>query len=445
MPSAAERGSRKSVPGILFLSLVLPAPVLAGSLDGRIALEMEYLGESYFSEQQFTAADLGLPLGTSILFSDTTRFSNDTYLPGQKLDLRWENDPASAARLRVDSRTAYNRERASQDLDVETRVPAGNGGQWIFRGRGVVREDERSLVGHGDWQTRLLGSREFRAGSGIAAGLEGSWQHSRTRGDTVSYLYDYDIARARLFARDGSGWLPVWETRLEGTRKHVPGGEPGGYDEVRLTGTWRQKEGSQGLGADLRWRDYEVDEAVGRDMVSGEVNGYRRFWRGGASSVWLESRFEVSDYRGEDDLYFDSAELVVFPVWKREAGSWTLSAGPELELLTDWSGGDRGYQQWSGKAAAGRLIGLGGFVDLDLDLGYRNYTSPEAQAIEVSSLSTSLLRSDYWLLDALVLTSLPLPGRLSLEVVASSSWEWHAGESERIQVTFATVGVSRDF
>ena len=63
----------------------------------------------------------------------------------------------------------------------------------------------------------------------------------------------------------------------------------------------------------------------------------------------------------------------------------------------------------------------------------------------MSSLSTSILRSDYLVFDVLFLFNLPIFNRTSLDLMASSSWELHATESERIHVTFANLAVSRSF
>jgi hypothetical protein len=82
---------------------------------------------------------------------------------------------------------------------------------------------------------------------------------------------------------------------------------------------------------------------------------------------------------------------------------------------------------------------------MSVEAGYRDYRSGTSQVIEVASLSTSLLRSDYWLVEALALVNIPLVAGITLDAVASTSWEFHTRESERIQVTFATVGVERGF
>jgi hypothetical protein len=119
--------------------------------------------------------------------------------------------------------------------------------------------------------------------------------------------------------------------------------------------------------------------------------------------------------------------------------------GPAAEGLADLEGGDRDYLEWTVRGGLARTFGTGGFLDLSLDTGYRDYRSGGAEVITISSLSTSLLRSDYWLIDALALLSVPAGRAFSVDLTASSSWEFHRAESERIQVTFATIGVARSF
>jgi hypothetical protein len=153
----------------------------------------------------------------------------------------------------------------------------------------------------------------------------------------------------------------------------------------------------------------------------------------------------VTEYAGEDDLYYDSLEVDARLLVRREGDAWTLFAGPAAEMQADLGGAQRDYWQWTGRGSASLLFGLGGLLDMSVEAGYRDYRSGTSQVIEVASLSTSLLRSDYWLVEALALVNIPLVAGITLDAVASTSWEFHTRESERIQVTFATVGVERGF
>lgn len=444
---AGGAGRRRGLAAGLLVLATLPtaASVPAGTLDGRIAMEMEYLGESYFSEQLFTAEDLGLPAGSSILVADTTRFHEDTWLPGQRLEFAWQSGFASRRRFSASSRSAVNRERWSQDLEFRGEVPAGESGRWRFLARGALRDDDRSLVGHGDWQARLEATREFGTGTASGGGVRVGWDHSRTRGDTTSYLYDYDTVRARVFLTRGSGWLPRLESFLEGWVKDVPAGEPGGYREVRLAGAWRDADRARSLTWEGRIRDVADEDGVGRDLAGGELAWRDRVWNRGASSLHVESEVQATDYAGEDDLYYDSVEVDARLLYRREGEAWTVFAGPAVEVLADLGGEERDYWQWTGRGSASRLFGLGGLVDMSVEAGYRNYRSGTSEVIEVASLSTSLLRSDYWLVEALAIVNIPIVAGVTLDAVASTSWEFHTRESERIQVTFATVGVERGF
>jgi len=436
-------GSGRWVAGFC-LGLLPATAAWGGGLEGRVGTELEYLGQSYFSEQQLTALDLGLPSDSGILIADTTRFHDDTWLPGQHLELGWRSSPERPVRLRVTSRTEGNRERFSQDLDVRGEVPAGVGGRWRFGASGAFRDDERSLIGHGDWRTALDGAREVALGPNGRGTLRLVWEHSRTRGDTTSYLYDYDLLRARLGAGAGAGWLPVWEGTVEGTWKRVPGDRPGGYGEVRAGGSWRKPDGAAHLDLDLRFREYAVP-GVGRDVLSLEAGSGTRILERGAGSLSLRTRTTVSDYRGEDELYFDALEVEGHLPWQQPAGDWTLTAGPAGGLLVDLDRGGRDYVQGSVEGGLNRLVGAGGFVDLSAEAGYRDYRSGAADWIEIATLSTSVLRSDTWLFEVLGLADIPLGSRFTLNVLASSSWEIHVHESERVQVTYASLGIGRLF
>ena len=437
---------RRPVLGLLIL--LIPGgfqPGQAAVFEGRLALEMEYLGESYFSEQQLTADDLGLPLGSSLTFSDTTRFSDATWLPGQRLELGWTFGKIDRSQVQLTSRSSFNSERLSQGLEMLWTRGSVDRGRWTLRGTGSFREDDRSLVGHGDWRTRWEGEREFRVWPGTAAHFKTGWEHSRTRGDTTSYLYDFDLFRTRLGFSGGSGWLPLWETQLEATYKTVPNQEPGGYRELRVLGAWREKSQGRSFSTQARIRNYDLDQAVGRDYWAVEAAFRNRFGSQSGAGFSLDSRAELADYRGEDELYFDSAEVSLHAPWRMETGPWTVSVGPASEFLFDLNGSNRDYVEWSGKGTLSRLVGLGGFSDVTLEAGYRNYSSESTEVIEVSSLSSSLLRSDYWLLDILALANLPMGHGISLDLVVSASWEFHTHESERIQVTFTNFGINRRF
>ena len=438
MPVAAFKHARGWV-----LGLLLPAAASAGTFDGRVTLEMEYLGESYFSEQMLSAEDLGLPTGTSLVVAETTRFTDDTWLPGPRLELRWraERDDAD---LEISSATALNHERFAQTLEATARR-TDETGRWRLRARAGLHEEQRSLVGDGDWSARIEAEREQDLGSSLRGALRAAWDHSRIRGDTTSYLYDYDLARVRAQIGGGGRWLPVWEATLEGVRKLVPDGEPGAYREARLGGAWYPGTAMRrSLTLDLRLRDYD-DGVVGRDFRSAEAVWRSRLMGSDTLSWGIETGFLLSDYVGEDELYFDGADLSLTLPWRRENGTWTVSAGPALRWLRDLGGGDRDYLQGTGKGSVGRLGAGGGFSEIDLEAGYRNYRSAETEVIEISSLSSSLLRSDYWLVDLLALVNQPVGRGLSVDLLASLSWEFHSQDSERIHIAFVTLSLVRSF
>ncbi len=428
---------------MLGLGVVLPAAAPAGTLDGRFILEMEYLGENYFSEQLLSAEDLGLPTGTSLVVAETTRFNDDTWLPGPRLELRWRGERGGAG-LEILTDTALNDERFSQTAEAVARFEDA-AGFWRFRAGASLRDEKRSLVGDGDWSTRLTAEREQDLGASVRGGLRAIWEHSRIRGDTTSYLYDYDLARLRARVTGGGRWLPVWEANLEGTRKAVPGGGLGAYSEARLGGAWYPGGGlGRSLTLDLRIRGYD-EEGVGRDFSSAETRWRSRIAGSDANSLGLEAEALVSDYRGSDDLYFDSADLSLYVPWRGERGDWTLSAGPAARALRDLGGGGRDYLQGTVKGNLGRLGSDGGFSDLTVESGYRDYRSAETEVIEITSLSSSLVRSDYWLVDVLALVNQPVGRGLAVDLLASLSWEFHRRDSERIHIAFVTLSLVRAF
>ena len=439
--AARRAGSACFLGCLLFLS---PFSSAGGTLDGRAGMELEYLGESYYGEQFLSAEDLGLPLGASRLVADTTRFHDDSWLPGARLDLTWRTGSEWASPLEIRSSTAGNAERFSQDLDLHMRS-ADDAGRWRLDAHGGFREESRTLVGHGDWNARLGATREQFLGHGLTATLRGSWERSRLRGDTTSYLYDYDRARMRVGLRP-RGWPSSWEGYVEGSVKTVPGAQPGAYREMRAGGSWTPRDdGRSSLDLEVRGRDYERDGEVGRDVVEGDVAGRFRLHESNASSWNLETTLALCDYRGEDELYFDSGELTATVQWEHETGSWTVSVGPAARFLQDLGGKDRGYRQWTGRGSGRRFVGAGGLGEVDLELGFRDYQAEESEVIEISSLSSSLVRSDYWLVDAFASWMQPVGGNMSVDLLASFSWEFHGQGSERIGVGFVTVTLTRKF
>jgi hypothetical protein len=342
------------------------------------------------------------------------------------------------------SRTVFNNRRLAQDFEFVGEIPAASRGRWVLRALGSLREEQRSLFGHGDWRALVEATREIPLGTGRAAFRLG-YEHSRTRGDTTSFIYDFDLLRARVLLSGGStGWLPDWEFRVEGASKAVPRGLAGGYEEVRVGATWRSGGGSRReISLDGRLRDYGIDDGVGKDLRGFELN-----WREsllGPSRLEAETRWVLSDYRSEDELYYDASELFFHLPFRPLRSGWTLSVGPVARLLWDLNRLGRDFRQLSARIGVNGLFGLGGFVDLTLEGGYRDYPSEISDVIEISSLSSSILRSDYWLVDLLFLVNLPLWGGVSFDVLASSSWEVHTVEAERIQVTLVTFGLARRF
>ncbi len=429
---------------LLGAALLLPAPpAAAGDFRGRVAAELEYLGETYFSEQLWSDADLGLPVGTGLVIADTTRFSDESWLPGPRLELAWSDLAAGGRRLELRSVGDWNRETASQEVDLRAEIPAGpERDRWLLGARGAIRDESRSLVGHGNWSTRLQAGRTRGLGRAGDAELLLSWEHSGGRGDTVTYIYDYDRLRARLRVAGRGEWMPPWEAYLEGTFKETAEGVES-YRELRAGGEWRPGGSSSGLTVDLRRRDYRRDDGVGRDGTVLEAG-----WRsapGTGDGVGLELALQGADYQGSDDLYYDVAEADLELPVRRRAGAWTVSAGPGVEGSLDLSGGGRDYLQGTVKLGGSRITAGGGFAELSLTGGRRNYRTPDASTVEITSLSSSFIRSDYWLLDFLAAVSLPLGGGTSLDLLATSSWEFHPDPSERIQVTLVSLGVARPF
>ncbi len=417
-------------------------------LTGRAGLQLEYLGESYYSEQALTAEDLGLPPGTPIVSADTTRFTDQSWLPGPRLALSWRRDAPAGPRLEIDSRTAFDAQNFSQDAEARAVFadPAEPRRVWRLTAGGTVREDARSLVGHGDWNARAEAARETPLSPDVLAALRASWEHSRGRGDTTSYLYDYDRARIRGEISRGGAWLPAWRSWIEAAAKQVPGGGEGAYAEARAGAEWRPGGSARTrLELDLHGRNYRVDEGIGRDYAEASLDAGARLAGDEARSVGLEGGINVTDYRGSDELYFDGATLDLFVPARVGPGPWTVTAGPAGEFFRDLEGAGRDYGQGTVRLEADRVFSGAGFGDFHLETGYRGYRTSSAQAVEISSLSASILRTDYWLVDLLAVLNLPVGRGLAVDVLASASWEFHPEQSERIGVGFVNLGVSRDF
>ncbi len=437
---------RRVVAALLILSPMTPVPAHAGTLEGEVWVEMEYLGESFFSEQRFTADDLGIPGDSpSLVFTDTTRFADAIWLPGQRLNLAWGTNPGSAHTVRAQSRTAYNSERFFQELRLSGFHPTGGGSSLEWRVDGAFREESRSVVGRGDWGVRSELRREQRLGS-LRSVIRVGWDHSRSRADTTTYLFDYDLARLRATLSGGGGWLSSWELYAEGGFKSVPLGAPGSYEELRAGGAWRPaSDGSRSLVLDVRARNYREDGTVGRDFGSAQLEFRSRTVGWTRSAVHLELLAWLTDYAGSDALYFDSAEMALYLPWRLSQSLWTLAAGPAVRWLGDLDAGARDYRQWSLRSSLGRVMDSGGFGELTVEAGLRDYRAEVSEVVEVSTLSSAFLRSDYWLFEVLGILNIPVGSGFALDVLGSSSWEFHRNEAERIQVTFFTLGVSRRF
>jgi hypothetical protein len=427
----------------VWVCLVLPVPNLAaaGALEGLVGVEMEYLGEAYFREQTLTSDALNLPGATPLLL--TTRVADDTWLPGQRLELRWRSPLPSGSSWTVGSRTMLNSQRLGQDLELLGDLRGEGESRWRLRLLASLREETRSLVGHGDWRILAEVDRNARLGPG-QAGVTLAVEHSRTRGDTLSYLYDYSLLRGSLRYTLGGGWVPAWELRLGGLSKTVPRGQPGGFGEIVVGAAWRPRSGeSREVNAEVRGRDYAWDGAVGRDGASFELAWRERL--GGGPGVQLLASWMRSVYAQSDDLYFDADEIRVSALVEPVRGQWSMEAGPQARWLQDRQEGGRGFRQLGGRVGVNGFWGMGGFADLGLEAGYRDYGALESDRVTVEELSSTILRSDAWMLDLLLVGQAPIWANLSLDVMATASWELHQREGERIQIALATLGLSRNF
>jgi len=430
-------------PSVVWVVLFVAIPNLAeaGTLEGLFGVEMEYLGEAYFREQTLTSDALNLPGATPLLL--TTRFADDTWLPGQRLELLWRRPLPSGSSWTVGSRTMLNSQRLGQELELLGNLRGEGESRWRLRLLASLREETRSLVGHGDWRVLAEVDRNARLGPG-QAGVTLAVEHSRTRGDTLSYLYDYSLLRGSLRYTLGESWFPAWEIRLAGMSKTVPRGQPGGFGEFVVGGAWRPRSGeSREVNAEFRGRNYAWDGAVGRDGASFELSWRERL--GGRPGLQLLASWMRSVYAQGDDLYFDADEIRLSALVEPVRGQWSLEAGPQARWLQDRQGGNRGFRQVGGRVGVNGIWGLGGFADLGLEAGYRDYGALESDRVTVEELSSTILRSDAWMLDLLLVGHAPIWANLSLDAMATASWELHQREGERIQIALATLGLSRNF
>jgi|GEM_PF-4711820 len=438
--------TRVRIPALLVLVLAVPvltvSSVRGEGFTGRLALELEYLGENYFNEITLPSP---IVLDDGIRETDTTRFNDDSWLPGQHLELQWQREPGEATRFEIRTDTRYNRETFDQGVDLQLERAAADGGAWTLEASGTFRDEARSLVGSGDWGAEVAATRRLPLGEAWESDLRATWKHSRTRGDTTSFLYDFDVFTAKAEVLGGGGWSPAWVMRLEGTRKQVPGDLEGAYTEGTLGAAWHPPgPGRLRLGADVTLRNYDRDGDVGRDYLEVDAEAGHLLWSRGNHAVEASLDLSTADYATSDDLYYDFGQATLFLPWQWDDGTWNTSLGPRARVVSDLGGGDRDYAQWSVRSEAGRSLGIGGFFQVSLETGFRNYRG-EGELIELTTLSTTLLRSDYWLWDAMVLGEVPLGSGFSLEILGDTLLEVHTAESERVQVTFATLSVVHGF
>jgi hypothetical protein len=428
---------------LLLAGFAVPAAGRAAPLEGSAAVELEYWGQDYFNE-----IDLPSPVLVDgvVRETDTTRFAEDAWLPGQRLALRWESDLEDGVRLELGSRTGFNRERFQQDLDARARFGARGGTQWSLRGTGALREESRSFVGHGDWSVGLEAGRIDPLSGATALETRVSVEHARTRGDTTSFLYDFDRIDARVSVSGGRAWFPDWEAVLGASRKSVASEDGGSYGELTADVSWNAgRRRDTRLTLDARLRDYDAGGEVGRDFAEVTAGGERTVWSRGDHGIGVEAEMSAADYRGSDELYYDYGQLMVFAPVRFQGVTWNAEAGPRLSLQRDFEGGERDYAQWTLRTRVGRTTTGGGYAQLGLETGYRDYRGGASDVVDLAALSTTLLRSDFWLLDVMVLAEAPLGGAFFVDVLASTLWEVHPGESERILVALATLAVGRRF
>jgi hypothetical protein len=329
-------------------------------------------------------------------------------------------------------------------VELDVRLGDPEGGRWRARTLFGVREESRSLVGHGDWKALAEFGREERLGESLFGLLRVNAEHSRTRGDTASYLFDYGLLAARAALRGGGSWLHTWEAYAEVSAKATAFDLPGSYREVRAGGAWLPDGGLRSLlDLELSWRDLEGD-SVGRDQGRVEASFRGRLVGGDGPGLDAEARGTWLDVVGSDEIYYDAVELTMELPWTTGEGTWSATLGPTLEALWDLEDGSRDFRQPGARVSGSRRVGSG-FVEVEVQGARRDYTTPGAEVVEISSLSVALLRSDYWLLDLLVLAGVPLGPRTTLDVLGSFAWEFHDEDAERVHVGFLTVGVTRRF
>lgn len=418
-------------------------PARADSWSARLVGELEYFGQNYRSE--FDIPPLPDFDDESLRLVDTTRYSEDSWLPGQRLELGWESATTRGDRIELRSESTWNRERFLQEAEGRWDGRDAVGVGWTARLAGSLLDEERSLVGHGDWRVRSELRRAFPL-AGVVGGIEAGWDHSSTRGDTTSFFTDYDRARLRFDLAERGGWLPRWEGYVEGLWKRVPRGLEGGYAEARAGARLRIPPfASYGTDLSVTWRSYEEEGEVGRDFLELEWRGRTVLTRSGSFSLAVDGDVEVADYRREDDLYYDFGELALFlPVeWMR--GAVLFAAGPRARLQRDFTGGNGDFRQWTARAEIGAPLGEAGIANVGLEAGVRDYARESDAAIELSALSTTLLRSDFTLVEGFALLDVPLGAGFSAELLLDTALEAHHGRSERIWVTFANVGIARTF
>lgn len=428
----------------LLLTMVwggMPSSALGLPLTANFALELEYLGENYFSEIDLVSPELD---NSDLLPTEVTKFSDDQWLPGSRLEFRWFARNATR-QSELASRTFLSSDRVTQSLDGLLKFVGEDRHVWTFRGEIDIREEESSLVGHGDWGTRLQAGRSLPVSSTVTFESDVSWMRSRTRGDTTSFIYDYDRLRWRLGLVGEGEWLPKWDAYLNFTTKDSQDEDEGSYFEIDGTGYWLASESRNlRLRTGARVRNYKTGGEIGRDFFQFDIDVDSELWQSGDAEIGMELELESTDYQGSDELYYDFGLASLYPFLKHRGLVWDFRVGPRLRRLLDWQKTGRDYWQGTLRGDIGRTFGTAGFGELSLEFGRREYQN-DSESLELTDLNTTLLRSDYWLINALLLVNVSLGQAYSLDLLADTLLELHATDSERVQVTLASLSISRAF
>jgi hypothetical protein len=448
--SAAVRALPGSLLRVLPILLVLipTDPVhAAGRITGKAGIEFEYLSDRFFEE---SVLDLGIPGEDGAVTLDTVVTGEVSRLLGGSLRLAWDAADHPRTPYSLEGSVNGNEERSEAAFLGTVKIPTGGASSLRFRDDFLYHDSERSLFGNREWRNQLEAA--FRWEDALldrSLEVRNRLETSRSLDSSSTGVFDYDLDRLAVEYRRGPGWGLRTGHAVEFTYRASPDTLVGSYGEL-LT-RHDATTGGDRIG-EIRVR-LEGARRVYRDELLSNRDAWRAEGDFGWSPPILSWADPALDWNGAYAA-FDSSDEVYFTSFENRAGirfrrgrasALTLEAGPRLRTLTDLSGQEGGYVQWSGLLTLHALFLGEGWLTFSNEAGRRTYESQSAPILAVPTLQYLLLRSDYTFDDLTGFLSIPLPGRVFFEAFANVSLEWHSEENGSVTIALISTSLTRRF